>query len=132
MQLRSLVLVIIVQVTITPRGQSRIAKHFVTAPLSIQHLYSLINKCLVRMQDYIASPECIISGWIQDFLREGGKPSSGSLKQGVWVHSPPEAIGCWVFEVPKSSKIQSTFDGFLKDGDKCMYLTRNDLKNLQF
>ena len=55
------------------------------------------------------------------FSEGGAKTSSGSLKQGVWGLHHPEAIGCWVFEVPKS-KISSTFDGFLKDGDKCMYL----------
>ena len=32
-------------------------------------------------------------------MREGTKPSSGSLKQGVW---PSEAIDCLVFEVSKS------------------------------
>ena len=26
----------------------------------------------------------------------GAKPSSVSLKQGVWGHSPPEAIGCLI------------------------------------
>ena len=27
-------------------------------------------------------------------LEGGAKPSSGSLKQGVWGHSPPEIIAC--------------------------------------
>ena len=36
------------------------------------------------------------------FPEEEAKPSSGSLKQGFWGAVPPEAIGCWVFEVPKS------------------------------
>ena len=49
------------------------------------------------------------------------KPSSGTLRQGVWGCSPPEAIDCLVFEVPKS-KVYSTFDGLLKDADKCMYI----------
>ena len=31
-----------------------------------------------------------------DFLREGAKHSSGSLKQGVGGHSHPEAMDCLV------------------------------------
>ena len=27
---------------------------------------------------------------------------SWTSEAGVWGHSPPEAISCWVFEVPKS------------------------------
>ena len=50
-------------------------------------------------------------------MRERAKLSNGSLKQGVWRHSPPETIGYLVFEVSKS-KVQSTFDGFLKEGNK--------------
>ena len=50
----------------------------------------------------------------RDFLREGAKPSSGSVKQGVWGYSLPEAIGCLVFEVSKS-KVWSTFNGCLKE-----------------
>ena len=46
-------------------------------------------------------------------MREGAKPSSGSLKQGIWGTVLSEAIGHLVFEVSKS-KVQSTFDGFLK------------------
>ena len=40
----------------------------------------------------------------QDFLREGTKPNSGSLQQGVWGHSPSEDIPIvyLVFEVTKS------------------------------
>ena len=34
-----------------------------------------------------------LSGWIQDFLSEGAKFSSGSLKQGVLGTLPLEAIG---------------------------------------
>ena len=67
-------------------------------------------------------------GQIQNFLSEGDNPSSGSLKQGV---CPQEAIGCWVFEAPKS-KVQSTFDGFLNDADKCMYLISLSLLCFQF
>ena len=54
-------------------------------------------------------------GWF--FSEEEAKPSSGSPKQGVWGHSLPEAIGYLVFEVSKS-KVQSTFDGFLKEANK--------------
>ena len=83
---------------------------------------SAITQCNISMY---------VSGWIQDFLRKGAKPSSGSQKQGVWGHSPSKAIGCWVFEVPKS-KVQSTFDGFLKDANKCMYLIRLKLLCFHF
>ena len=31
----------------------------------------------------------------------GAKPSSRSLRQGVWGHSPPEGIGCWVIVLSK-------------------------------
>ena len=51
-----------------------------------------------------------IQGRIYDFLREGAKPSSRSLKQGFGGHSPPEAVIYLVFKVSKS-KVQSTFDG---------------------
>ena len=36
------------------------------------------------------------------FSEGGAKPSSGSLKQGVWGAAPPEAIGYLVFLVSKS------------------------------
>ena len=58
---------------------------------------------------------------------EGAKPSSGSLKQGVWgAHSPPEAIGYLVFEVSKS-KVQSTFDGLLKEANKMYVLLKQEV-----
>ena len=41
-------------------------------------------------------------GWIQDFLRGGSEHRGVSLKQGVWGHSPPEAIGFFVITTPKS------------------------------
>ena len=33
-------------------------------------------------------------GQIKDNFEGGAKPRSGSVKQGVWGHGPPEAIGC--------------------------------------
>ena len=41
-------------------------------------------------------------GRIQDFLRGGSEHGGVSLKQGVWGHSPPEAIGFFVITTPKS------------------------------
>ena len=32
--------------------------------------------------------QCALPGVDLGFLREGAKPSSGSLKQGVWGHNP--------------------------------------------
>ena len=58
-------------------------------------------------------------------LREGAKPSSGSLKQGVWG-SPPEAIGYLAFEVSKP-KVQSTFDEFLKEANKMYVLLKEEV-----
>ena len=55
---------------------------------------------------------------------KGAKPNSGSLKQGVY--SPPEAIGYFVFEVSKS-KVQSTFDGFLKEANKMYVLLKQEV-----
>ena len=66
-----------------------------------------------------------VQGWIKDFLREGAKPSSGSLKQGVWGCSPPEVINYLVFEVSKS--VQSTFDGFLKEANKTYVLLKQEV-----
>ena len=59
-------------------------------------------------------------------MREGAKLSSGSLKQGVWGAQPPEAIGYLVFEVSKS-KVQSTFDGFLKEANKMYLLLKQEV-----
>ena len=48
------------------------------------------------------------------------------MKQGVWGRSPPEAIGYLVFEVSKS-KVQSTFDGFLKEANKMYVLVKEEV-----
>ena len=37
------------------------------------------------------------------FSEKGAKPSSESLKQGVWGRSPPKAIGCLAFKYPSLS-----------------------------
>ena len=57
----------------------------------------------------------VLTGVDLRFSEGGVKPDCGSLKQGSRGHNPPEAIGYLVFEVSKS-KVQSTFDGFLKKG----------------
>ena len=77
------------------------------------HMQYVADTYITHIHTYIHSYQ----GQIYDFLREGAKPSSGSLKQGVWGAQPPEAIGYLVFEVSKS-EVQSTFNGFLI---KCMY-----------
>ena len=40
--------------------------------------------------------------------------------------NPPEAIGYWVFEVSKS-KVQSTFDGLLKEANKMHVLLKQEV-----
>ena len=53
----------------------------------------------------------------------GAKPSSGSLKQGVWGRNPmPEVIAkVFGFEVSKERFREHQFDGFLKEVSK-MYV----------
>ena len=48
------------------------------------------------------------------------------MKQGVWGVQPPETIGYLVFEVSKS-KVQSTFDGFLKEANKMYVLLKEEV-----
>ena len=61
----------------------------------------------------------ICTGADLGFSEGGAKPSSGSL----CMH-PPEAIGYLVFEV---SKLQSTFDGFLKEANKMYVLLKQEV-----
>ena len=68
----------------------------------------------------------MLAGADLGFSEGGAKPSSGSLKQGVWGRRPPEAIGYLVFEVLKS-KVQSTFDGFLKEANKMYVLLKEEV-----
>ena len=44
----------------------------------------------------------IWSGSDPGFWEGGSEHRGGSLKQGVWEHSPPEAIGCFLFIALKS------------------------------
>ena len=48
------------------------------------------------------NPQSKVTGADLGFSEGEAKPSSGSLEQGVWERSPPEAIGFVVFEAPKS------------------------------
>ena len=43
-----------------------------------------------------------LQGQIQDFGKGESEHRGGSLKQGVWGHSAPEAIGCFLFIALKS------------------------------
>jgi len=40
----------------------------------------------------------MVAGADPGFSEGGSEHRDGSLKQGVWGHSPPEAIGCCIFE----------------------------------
>ena len=50
----------------------------------------------IRVADEYYCNEVHLTGADLGFSERGANHSSGSLKQGVWGHSPPEAIGYFV------------------------------------